>query len=509
VKHFWETIKREVEKISEIYSTNKSLCLTTQEKANLDDQLARTPCLCHICGKSVNRNEAVVDHCHLTGKLRGIAHNSCNLQYRLPHFVPIIFHNGSRYDFKLIIRDIIPEKDEEKEAAVEVEDVNSDEEEEEEEAGIDESESGSQQPRLRNKGDLSCINIIARTSENIISFEKPITEKLKARFIDSFAFMASSLDTLASNLPKDKMRNTRKEYPNERLFNLASQKGIFPYEYVTDFSKYEEPGLPSKESFYNSLSNQHISNEDYLMAEEVFSAFGCMNLGQYSDNYLKIDVLLLADIFEEFRDICLRNYKLDPAWHYSAPGLSWNAMLKSTGERIHLVTDYEMFLFLEEGVRGGFCQVSKCYVKANNPSLPNHNPAEQEKYIFYIDANNLYGFSMNLYLPSDNFQWLSPRHLTIFNELSIKNIPDDCNVGYIFEVDLEYPASLHEEHNDFPLCPEKIVTPTSCNIPKLIATLHDKNRYVVHYTYLKRALENGLRLQKIHRGISFTQKPWL
>ena len=234
-----------------------------------------------------------------------------------------------------------------------------------------------------------------------------------------------------------------------------------------------------------------------------------------SNLYLSIDVLLLCDIFEEFRESSLETYELDPCWFYTLPGLAWEAAFKYTKEKIELLTDYDMLLFFEESIRGGFCFASKRYAKANHAKLPSYDPNKPHSWIWYIDANNLYGAAMSKPLPHSNYKWMSDEWLQEFEKNGgelIKTLDDDCDggLGFLFEVDLEYPKELHDRHNDFPLCPEQIcMSETSKTVSKLISTLHNKKKYIVHHAYLKRALREGLILKKIHRGIQFEQRSWL
>jgi len=236
----------------------------------------------------------------------------------------------------------------------------------------------------------------------------------------------------------------------------------------------------------------------------------CKNLGEYNDHYLKIDVLLLADIFENFWDTCFAIYKIDPAHCYSAPSLSYNPMLKTIKRPLPLLTDYDMYMFVESGIRGGYCNVSKRHVKANNRYMgDDFDSTQPEKYLLYLDANNLYGHSMSEALPYGDYQWMSEWEFVSF-EQCISRIPANDNKGYIVEVDLEIPPKLHSKFEDFTICPERLRTSNKKNVPpKLIATLHKKEHYVTHYRYLQVLLKNGFKLTKIHRGISFFQTPWL
>lgn len=136
--------------------------------------------------------------------------------------------------------------------------------------------------------------------------------------------------------------------------------------------------------------------------------------------------------------------------------------------------------------------------------MQNFNKAEKSTYLMYLDANNLYGYSMQMHLPVSDFEWCEEE----FTEERIKDLADDASIGYIFEVDLEYPDSLHDLHKDYPFCAENTFVPGT-NVRKLLLTLCDKKNYVIHYKMLKLALENGLVLKKIHRILQFKQAPWL
>ena len=141
--------------------------------------------------------------------------------------------------------------------------------------------------------------------------------------------MASSLESLVGNLGLEKLKETRKEF-GERV-ELLSRKGIYPYDYMNGIKKFSEEKLPTKEKLFSKLNDCGISDEDFDQAQRIWKEFGMKNLGEYHDLYLKSDVLLLADVFEEFRNVCLKNYSLDPAWYYTSPGLSWDAFLKHSG----------------------------------------------------------------------------------------------------------------------------------------------------------------------------------
>jgi len=162
--------------------------------------------------------------------------------------------------------------------------------------------------------------------------------------------MASSLSSLASNLlttDLEKFRETSKHFSSQDM-PLVTRKGVYPYDYTDSWEKLKETRLPEKEDFSSTLTEEHIKEEDYNHAKEVWENFGCKTLGEYSDLYLKIDILLLADVFENFRDH-LSTYQLDPAFYYTAPGFSFDCMLKYTSMKLELLSDYDMLLMIEKG----------------------------------------------------------------------------------------------------------------------------------------------------------------
>ena len=260
--------------------------------------------------------------------------------------------------------------------------------------------------------------------------------------------------------------------------------------------KLKETKLPPKEAFYSRLNYEGISDEDYAHAQKVWKTFDMKSLKDYHDLYNRAHVLLLADVFENFRDICIKNYKLDPAHYYTAPGLAWDAALKITEVELELLSDIDMLLNVEKGIRGGVSMISTRYGKANNKYMGDKFVASEiSKYIAYLDANNLYEWSVSKPLPIHGFEWMNYRELKTSEKHS-------C----ILEVDLEYPKSLQDLHNDYPLAPEQIEIN---KINKLIPILGDKKKYILHYENLKQYLSLGLELTHIHRGIKFVESQWL
>ena len=271
------------------------------------------------------------------------------------------------------------------------------------------------------------------------------------------------------------------------------------------------------------LNEEHISEKDYNHAKEVWNAFRIKNMGEYHDLYLQSSVLLLTDVFENFRNTCMQYYGLDPCHYFTSPGLSWEAMLKMTNVKLELMTDINMYQLNEKGMRGGVSHIANRYGKANNKYMKEYNENEPSKYLMYLDANNLYGWAMSQYLPYGSFKWLSDEEL---NKIDLGKYKEDSREGLVLEVDLEYPNNLHELHNDYPLAPEKIKVSKNmlseyCNkisekykipfglVNKLIPTLNNKKEYVVHYRNLQLYMDLGLKVTNIHRALKFKQSPWL
>ena len=456
----------------DFYRHPKPLKLTKKEQLSFDK--AET---CHICSKEL-KDDKVRDHCHFTGQYRGAAHKSCNLQCRKPLILPVVFHNLQGYDAHLFIKQL---------------------------SGI--------------QGELNCI---PATEEKYISFSKKIkvdeyrskrtgetvSLNFEIRFIDSFKFLQTSFANLVGNLQPDDFHNTKVIFKDN--VELLTRKGVYPYDYISSIEKLSETKLPSKEQFYSKLNDEDITDEDYQHAQNVWKTFKCKSIRDYHDLYLKSDVLLLADVFENFRKTCLKHYNLDPAHYYTSPGLAWDACLKETGQQLELLHDYDMLMMFERGIRGGITHISKRYSEANNKYMKDYNPDKPSKYIQYLDANNLYGWAMSQSLPTHGFKWM--KNLTkeevmdIFEKANDSMINPIKRKGYIFEVDLEYPKELWKSHNDYPLAPEKLRVG---GVEKLISHFKPHKNYVIHYRNLRQCLEMGLRITAVHRGISFEQSPWM
>ena len=200
---------------------------------------------------------------------------------------------------------------------------------------------------------------------------------------------------------------------------MLLRKGVYPYEYMDGWDKFNETSIPSKESFYSNLTMENISEKDYIHANNVFKTFKLNNLGDYHDRYVQNDTLLLADVFENFRKACIKTYELDPAHFISLPGLARQACLKKTVVELELLTDYDMLLMIEENIRGGICHAVHRYAKANNKYMKNYDKSKESSYIQYLDMNNLYGANMSEKLPINEFKWVND--ISGINEKFVKS----------------------------------------------------------------------------------------
>lgn len=456
-----------------ILKTNKPMQLTSAEKKAFAQAVD-----CNLCKKPLG-SDRVRDHDHLTGKYRGACHNKCNIEYNYKHFkLPVIFHNLRGYDSHLILQH----------------------------AG-----------KLQKK-----VTCIPNTMEKYLSFTID-----KCVFLDSLQFTLSSLEALVQNLNKAngtfKYFNAEFQHANDELKTLLRQKGVFPYDWFDSTTKLTETSLPPKEAFYSKLNDEPIDDKDYELAQTVWNKAGCTTFYDYLSLYLKTDVLLLADVFETFRSVTMKYYGLDACHYYTAPGFSWDAMMKMTGVRIEAFKDgqLDMLQMVQRGMRGGISMISKRYAKANNKYMSTYDPAVESSYITYLDANNLYGWAMSQFLPIGNYKW--DEDTAKYTPEYIATLGDEATTGCILEVDVDVPAELHDKFNDYPLAPETTTfepSPTmqklrdqldisKVQVDKLIPNLHNKQKYVLHYRNLKLYLSLGMQLKQVHRVLTFDQAPYL
>ena len=273
---------------------------------------------------------------------------------------------------------------------------------------------------------------------------------------------------------------------------------------MDSWERFNETSLPPKKDFYSELTLEDISDKDYEHAQKVFKEY-CTDMGDYHDLYVQTDTLLLADVFEKFREKCIEIYGLDPSYFYSAPGLAWQACLKKTDVKLELLTDYQILLMIEEGIRGVICQSVHRYDNANNKYMKNYDKKMYSSYLTYLDASNFYGWAMSQKLSVNGFIWYNDYSFD-FNGDVIKNYNKNSDEGYFLEVDVEYPKHYRVliKIYYFYLNEKKLE-----KLEKRVCSIEDKEKYVIHIRALKQVLNNGLKLKRVQRVIKFKQKAWL
>ena len=481
VDNFIQTLLEKEELLMDYIKQNiKMNKLTKQQEKEFENSV-----FCHICKREI-KGKKVRDHDHQTGEYRGAACNSCNLHYHHHHQkIPVIFHNLKGYDSHLIIKKLHKYIDDKHE-----------------------------------------FTVIPTNKEKYISFTFG-----NYKFIDSFSFLSSSLDKLVSNskdlnIFNNLSKGLKKYYNNinNEDINIMKRKGVFPYDYCNSYERLINSGYPNMIEFYSTLYESNINHEDYYHGLNVFYKFKCKNFKDYHDLYLLTDVLLLSDVFENFRNISINDYGLDPIHYYTLPGFAWDCMLSKTKIKFELFTDeqHDMHLFVERGMRGGISVISKRYSSSNNKYMTTYDKNKDDSYIIYLDCNSLYGCAMMDYLPYCGFKW---------SDISIDevlNTKDDSDIGYFVECSLIYDEDLHELHNDYPLAPEKMTVDESyysdqqkyilekldykpCKSSKLIPNLKNKDNYVCHYRNLKFYVEQGLIIDRTKpiKILQFNQKPFM
>ena len=518
MEHFFSYLRKEHDLVNNILEHQMPMKhLTPDEQQDFDDATE-----CKTCKKEfTSSNQKVRHHCHVTGNYIAAACNNCNLQLKPSkkfvkkrgkkgkwkwenkarsdyernsriidkyvcekqkddYYIPVICHNMRGYDGHLIIKNMKKDFASEK------------------------------------------ISIIANNKEKFLAFQIG-----RIRFLDSLQFLNASLDALVNNLMKDgahKFIHTRRHFADNEQFRRVTRKGCYPYEYVIGRERFAETRLPPIEAFYSKLYESNVSAEDYERAQDIWRVFGIENLQQYHDLYLMTDVLLLADVFENFREVSMKTYDLDATHYFTSPGLTLSACLKMTDIHLELFTHPDQLNLILRGIRGGVSQISNRYSRANVPGTPDYDPTLPNKYILYLDANNLYGHAMSQPLPTGRFKFLSEEEILQFD---LNSIGVDDETGYILDVDLRYPPELHESHSDLPLAPESLLVTPEMLSPhckellekigqkptaitrKLIPNLKDKFNYVIHYRNLQFYVKQGMIISKIHKIMSFRQSRWL
>ena len=443
----------------------------------------------------------VVDHCHYSNKILGIACSFCNIARQYQRKFKVYFHNFCHYDSKLMLEAF---------------------------------------SKMKNTGNIS-LKILPKNSENYrlieICLHLAPNQKIKYCLVDSMEHLNASLSTLVDVLNKtnhpypllrqsDIVKNKKQIFCKKRFDVLKAGKGIIAYDIITDISTLNKyTFFPPKSDFSSILNNKKkISDEDYKFAHNYYQTFQCKNYGENIGIYVQQDVILLAEVMQSFRFFIYKIFQLDPLTYFSLPSFSFDLMLKQTQIKLQHITEPDMYNFLQSSIRGGMAFVNTKYSEGCKN--------KHEKFASFLvdwDVNSLYGLAQTKFLPVSGFKWSSENEikaLTSQNFKKLREIDENDSVAYFVQVDLEYPPNLHDSHNDFILAPyRKIITIpdlsaktrsifTKTNRPmnnttRLITDFLPRKKYIVHSAILKFYLQEGMIITKIWRCVQFTQKDFL
>ncbi len=476
--------------LADAYLPTLSPGLPMEELTREQRRTAYAASKCYLCGVAFTSFcRRCLDHDHLTGRLLGTAHDYCNLRRRERAQLSCFAHNFSGYDSHFLVRAMARE------------------------------------PRVTNTFAIPL---------NTQKF-KSVTVNKRIRFLDSCQFLPSSLakltETLVASDSPFSILDKMAPRPEEK--RLLQRKGVYPYSFATSPEALAAAtALPERSHFFSELSGEECSEADYEHARQVWKTFGCKNMLDYTALYVRADVHLLADVVMDHRNLVWDHFGLDICQYLSLPHVAKDAMLKQTGAKIELIDDQEMSYLLQNNIRGGLSYVNLRHAKRIQEfQLPlqqgyDYSFRTQPQTLLYLDANNLYGYAMSAPLPQRDFRWMTAEELREFDPSRDVRLED--GPGYILEVDLDYPPELHLPHNSFPLAPVTMdidyshlspysrscleamgQDPRRYKARKLTSTFEPRRKYLVHGLNLALYLRHGLKLRRIHRGITFHQARYL
>ena len=429
--------------------------------------------ICWLCDINfVNIKEKVRHYCKMTGRYLGAAHQTC-IGYvnkvNLHKFIPVLYHNFSKYDNHMFFNELINSKVE--------------------------------------KNNLS---VIPRTNEEYMSVNYGCV-----KFLDSMRFQTHSLEKLTESLKEDDYIHLKKHFPNHWM--LLKNKLAYPYEFYKTLEDYERPIddllKAGNEAYFSKTKNKLPDQEEIDRTNDIIRLFNIKNGRELTELYCKADVILLADIFEKFIEVSKTEFGINPLYHISLPGTTWSNGLKYTKIELELIENVDLFQMFEQGIRGGLSGVfGDRYIESDKNTI-----------IERVHMNNLYGFAMLQHLPTGNFQIYENNSITKSFINKVLNTHDCSNIGYVLIVDLIYPDNIKYKSKNFPICPEnKTINPDNYTeymkeheprphrpTSKLICDQTNKEYYIVHYSNLKFYLRMGMIIKKVHRIVSFDQSAWL
>ena len=441
---------------------------------------------CHICKKDLYSNR-VRDHCHITGKYVGAAHNLCNLHRRECMKLVGFAHNLSGYDSHIILQALAKE----------------------------------------GTGSFDAVDCIPLNTEKF-----KMLKLGNCVLLDSMAFLNDSLERLVDNLRMSDhdFDIVKQGFTDPKLREMILRKGVYPYEYVTHLERVTRirSCLPKRKHFFSSLSGKHVDESDYKHALKVWDAFECESISDYTAVYVRADTYQLAEAIFELRQSIYKDFQVDMCHYLSLPMLTKDLMMRSTGVEMELMHDIDMINMVKRSIRGGLSFVNTRHFSVageseKRASMLADNP---DVSVVYVDANNLYGAAMSHPMPLKDFAWMTEEELCNFSPENDVNMYAEGR-GYILEVTLTYPKKLHRKHSSFPLAPHQLEINESHLSPfakealsetsgksaykatKLTSTFLPRVKYVCHGANLQLYLRLGMKLEKIHRGISFYQKSFI
>ncbi|KAJ3640822.1 hypothetical protein Zmor_027360, partial [Zophobas morio] len=457
---FWKKLQAEVEDISEKLSRKIARRVFNDEEKRLFGMISH----CHFCGKVLGEDK-FEDFYPPTGEFVGAVHEKCLQKPKVPNFVPVIMYKLGKYGGHFLLNAL---------SEAEMKEV---------------FEVGNNQ-----------------------GFQRKL-RTMMVKFVDVMQFVGKKIywRDMEAFIDDANKRRLSGMFRDKSAFDLVKTKIRFPYCYIDGFDKFEH-SLPNIVGFFDQLHDDEISDEEYQRCVDIWEHFGCNTMTDYFRVYLKSSTCLLEDFFENFRCLFLDKYHLDVAHYYTIASFSWDSMMKYNGVEAELLQDKDMISFIKNNIRGGVSQCSKRHAKANNKYC-DYDKTKPPSFIVYLDANNLGGWAMSQNLPFSDFTWLKMSEIQLIAD-NITNLDENNEYGYIFEVDLEYPKELHEPHNDFPFCCQRLFVPPPPTSPdrtkeNSVLSFYKKQKYVIDYRMLKQCLQNRLVLTKIHRVLRFRQCKWL
>ena len=444
-----------------------------------------------------------------TGEMYGPAHHECvqvqeyQLRKKWGKNIKCFFHNGTGYDFKIILQFVGQCNIEKLESSYCI------------------AQSSERFKRIDLCG-VSLVDSMSHLNASLQSLLDRVTNK--GTQIQRCQILKKQMSQFLHNkrgLPLD-----------SSVWEMLARKGVFPYGWFDNFDKLNAHSLPPIEAFISDLTGDSITPEEYAYAQEVWSATRCQTFGCYHDVYLITDVLALAEVMLAYSRFSMTHYGIDPIHYASAPAAAFDAMMQMTNAKIELISDVEIYRAFEQAIRGGVAMAVHPHTVAHNKytrlTEGDESLAERDddSFIVSLDENNMYGGAMSRFLPSSGFRWLTHEEVANFRLATLSE--EDGPVGFLLDVDLQFPRELHDYFNDFPPAPESIMvedkwlselqrqafnTEKRARSQKLVPHLNDHRHYHVHGCTLKLYLTLGVVVSKVHRILTFQQtqliKPWV